>query len=105
MIFGIEDILINNIAWLLRKFPIFAIPGTGDYQIQPVPELAFFLSYLIGYMIRDMILTKDEIKGLMSNLLVSKNPPTGKTHLEEWLEQNANRIGIKYASELGRNYR
>ena len=36
VIFGPESILINNIAWLLRKFPIFAMPGVGDYQIQPV---------------------------------------------------------------------
>jgi len=36
VIFGAESILINNIAWLLRKFPIFTIPGSGDYQIQPI---------------------------------------------------------------------
>ena len=36
VIFGPEDILINNIAWSLRTFPIFAIPGTGEYRLQPV---------------------------------------------------------------------
>jgi uncharacterized protein YbjT (DUF2867 family) len=36
VIFGPEDILINNIAWTLRTFPIFAVPGGGDYQLQPV---------------------------------------------------------------------
>ena len=36
VIFGQEDILINNIAWLLRRFPIFTVPGSGDYQLQPV---------------------------------------------------------------------
>jgi uncharacterized protein YbjT (DUF2867 family) len=36
VIFGIEDILINNITWLLRKFPLFAIPGSGEYQLQPI---------------------------------------------------------------------
>ncbi|MBI3317694.1 MAG: NAD(P)H-binding protein [Candidatus Omnitrophica bacterium] len=36
VIFGPEDILVNNIAWLLRTFPLFAIAGSGDYQIQPV---------------------------------------------------------------------
>lgn len=29
LIFGIGDILINNIAYLLRRFPVFAIPGSG----------------------------------------------------------------------------
>ena len=36
VIYGPEDILINNIAWLLRRFPVFAIPGSGSYRIQPV---------------------------------------------------------------------
>jgi len=36
VIFGPEDILINNIAWALRKFPVFLIPGSGEYKLQPV---------------------------------------------------------------------
>jgi uncharacterized protein YbjT (DUF2867 family) len=46
VIFGPEDILINNIAWFTRRFPAFAIPGTGRYELQPifvedVADLAF----------------------------------------------------------------
>jgi uncharacterized protein YbjT (DUF2867 family) len=36
LIFGPGDILINNIAWLLRRLPVFGIPGRGDYRLQPV---------------------------------------------------------------------
>ena len=36
LIFGAGDILINNIAWLLRRLPLFGIPGRGDYRLQPV---------------------------------------------------------------------
>ncbi len=36
VIFGPEDILINNIAWFTRRFPVFAIPGDGRYRIQPI---------------------------------------------------------------------
>lgn len=36
LIFGSGDILLNNIAWLLRTFPLFGIPGRGDYRLQPV---------------------------------------------------------------------
>ncbi|TMG62377.1 MAG: NAD-dependent epimerase/dehydratase family protein, partial [Chloroflexi bacterium] len=36
LIFGAGDILINNIAWLLRRLPVFGIPGRGDYRLQPV---------------------------------------------------------------------
>ena len=36
VIFGVEDILINNIAWFLRRFPVFGIPGDGRYAIRPI---------------------------------------------------------------------
>ena len=36
LIFGQGDILINNIAWLLRRLPVMGIPGRGDYRLQPV---------------------------------------------------------------------
>lgn len=36
LIFGQGDILINNVAWILRRFPIFGIPGRGNYRLQPV---------------------------------------------------------------------
>jgi len=156
VIFGPEGILINNIAWLLRKFPIFAIPGSGDYRIQPVfvedvaeiavraghqddnivldavgpetytfgelvrmiasqinsrariihvgPWLALFLARLIGYTVRDVVITRDEIEGLMSNLLVSEGHPTAQTRFSEWLSHNADNIGIKYISGLRRSY-
>jgi len=156
VIFGPEGILFNNIAWLLRKFPIFAIPNSGDYQIQPIfvedlaeiavraghrndnfvldavgpetytfnelvrmiagqinsrakivhvrPKLALVLARLIGYMVRDMVITRDEIDGLMSNLLVSESSPTGQTRLSGWLEQNADRVGASYISDLQRHY-
>lgn len=36
VLFGPEDILINNIAWTLRHFPVFGTFGRGNYHIQPV---------------------------------------------------------------------
>jgi len=157
VIFGAEDILINNIAWLLRRFPVFAVFGSGEYQLQPVyvedmaeitvsaarrddnvvidavgPEVytfdalvrliagrvhsgarivhlqpgpALFLSRLIGYIVGDVVITRDEVDGLMMNLLVSKSPPTGQTRLSEWLEQHAETVGARYASELERHFR
>jgi uncharacterized protein YbjT (DUF2867 family) len=157
VIFGDEDILINNIAWLLRHFPLFPIFGSGDYRLQPIyiedmadlvvnagqqnenmildalgpdvytfeqlvrliasklhrkvvlfhlpPGLAFFLAKLIEPLVGDVLITHDEVAGLMANLLISQNPPTGHTHLSDWLDQNSTTVGTKYASELGRHYR
>ena len=36
LIFGREDILLNNIAWMLRRFPVHPIAGSGDYRVQPI---------------------------------------------------------------------
>jgi NADH dehydrogenase len=36
VLFGKEDILINNIAWMLRRFPVFGVFGTGSYRLQPI---------------------------------------------------------------------
>ena len=36
VLFSPEDVLINNIAWFLRRFPVFPIAGSGGYPIQPV---------------------------------------------------------------------
>jgi NADH dehydrogenase len=36
VLFGHHDVLLTNIAWLLRHFPIFAIGGRGDYRVRPI---------------------------------------------------------------------
>ena len=136
VIFGIEDILINNIAWILGRFPLFVVPGGGGYRFQPIfvedlaglavdaggqednlildaagPEtytfdefvrlvgqtmgsrtkivhlpsaLALGISKIVGYFLGDVVLTRDEITGLMSDLLVSDAPPAGNTSLKSW---------------------
>ena len=156
VIFGREDILINNIAWFLRKFPVFAVPGSGECRIQPVyvedvaelcvntgrgtedvvldavgpetytyealvrliadtvgsragiihisPRTVLFFSQLLSFLVGDVILTREEIEGLMAGLLVSSRPPTGKTRISEWLRQNASSLGDRYSSELARHY-
>ncbi len=36
ILFGGNGVLVNNIAWLLRRVPVFAIGGSGDYRIRPI---------------------------------------------------------------------
>jgi len=36
ILFGGDDVLLNNIAWLLRHLPVFAVGGRGDYRIRPI---------------------------------------------------------------------
>ncbi len=157
VLFGREGILINNIAWLLRRFPLFAVPGSGDYRLQPVyvgdvaelavnaaseggnlevdaggpetftydelvrliaakvgsparivhlpPAVALRASRLVGKMVDDALLTRDEMDGLMAGLLVAKGQPAGKTSLSRWLAENAVTLGTEYFSEIERHYR
>ena len=36
LVFGEGDLLLNNMAWALRRFPVFPIFGNGDYPVQPI---------------------------------------------------------------------
>jgi uncharacterized protein YbjT (DUF2867 family) len=154
VLFGLEDILINNIAWLLRKLPVFGVFGDGNYRLQPIyvddlaqlavaqgqksenviidaigpetftyrdlvktigqaigkprpvisipPALGYFVGTLIGKMVGDMIITREEIEGLMAGLLYVDSPPAGHTRLTDWLKENAATLGVRYTSELAR---
>jgi len=57
---------------------------------------------ILGKMVNDVIITKDEIEGLMNNLLYVDSSPVGKTKLTEWASQNAEMLGRRYTSELSR---
>ncbi|GAB4332667.1 MAG: hypothetical protein Kow0099_04450 [Candidatus Abyssubacteria bacterium] len=157
IIFGREDILINNIAWLLRRLPVFGVIGSGEYRLRPIyvedlaklcieaahkdrnmvmdavgpetytfnelvrllartvgsrarilyvpPWPGYLSAKLLGLLVKDVLLTRDEIEGLTANLLVTKSPSTGETRLSEWLKENADTVGVRYASELKRHYR
>ena len=156
VIFGREDILINNIAWILRRFPVFGVPGSGAYRVRPIavedmadlcvqagarrenevidavgpetfpfdelvrliartigrrarivhvpPTIALGASRLIGYVTRDVVATKDELEGLMANLVVTDGPETGHRRLSDWLTENAAQVGTTYHSEVSRHY-
>ena len=67
--------------------------------------MALLLSRLVGAAVGDVVLTADEVKGLMANLLVSAGPPTGRTRLSDWLAENAGTVGAHYASEVRRHFR
>lgn len=156
-IFGGErDVLTNNIAWILRRTPVFALPGSGRYLVQPVhvddlaricieaavsdrdlvidaagPETMSFRELValirsavnarspiiripptlmaaaargLGLLVRDVVLTPDEIRGLMAGLLVSHDPPLGRIAFSEWLDEHKTTIGRSYANELQRHF-
>lgn len=154
VIFGADGILINNIAWALRRLPVMGIFGDGQYRLQPIyvgdmadlavregaarenavidaigpetftyrelveiisqaigvrrpvvnvgPGFGYWIARLLGKFVGDVILTRDEIKGLMAELLYTSSAPAGQTRLSEWIQRNGDRLGRRYASELTR---
>jgi hypothetical protein len=70
-----------------------------------VPTVLAYLSTLLaGRIVKDVVLTSEEYRGLMDNLLASGGPVTGETRLSEWLLENSAGLGREYASEVGRHY-
>jgi len=60
---------------------------------------------LLGLVVRDVVLTRDEISELTSSLLTSHDPARGEIRISEWLAANADTLGRRWSSELARNYR
>jgi len=156
VVYGDQDVLINNMAWTLTHLPVFGVPGVGDYPIQPVfvedladlmvglargdeavtvdaagperytfeellrvvrwatgshavlvhtpPRLALAGAGLIGRVKGDVMLTGDELRGLMAGLLATDGPPIGHTSFAQWMVHHAARIGRSYRSELARHF-
>jgi len=154
VLFGKEDILVNNIAWALRKLPVFGVFGDGQYRLQPIhvddlaklaveqgeatgsatinaigpetftyaelakavgraigkrkpvigvpPALGLFVASIMGKAVDDVMITKEEVEGLMADLLYVDTPATGETRLTEWMSTCADSLGRQYTSELAR---
>ena len=68
------------------------------------PAVGFALTRLVGLILRDVVLNREEVEGLMAGLLTSEAAPTGTTKLSDWLKDNAEGLGRLYNSELRRNW-
>ena len=79
--------------------------GVRPWLLKLPPEVALNLSRVLGALLRDTMLTRDEVKGLTANLLVSDEPPRGTASLRAWLREHAGALGRRYASEVARHYR
>ena len=80
---------------LRRRTPIVHAP----------PAAVAALSHALGVVVRDVVLTADEIRGLTAGLLVSQQPALGRVSFLEWLQENVSTLGRKYANELDRHFR
>ncbi len=155
VLFGKEDILVNNIAWALRRLPIFGVFGDGSYKLQPIyvddlaelavrqglsredvvidaigpetftyrelvttiarilglhrrwivsvpPRVGYLAGTILGRMMGDVLITWEEVLGLMDNLLCVDSPAASSTRLTGWVAENSETLGRRYACELAR---
>jgi NADH dehydrogenase len=66
------------------------------------PTFGYLVGRMLGAWHRDVMITREEIRGLMAGLLAVDSPPVGHTRLTTWARQHADALGRRYASELAR---
>jgi NADH dehydrogenase len=69
------------------------------------PAAMAALARALGLVVRDVVLTADEISGLTAGLLVSHQPALGRISFIEWLNEAGPTLGRGYLSELDRHFR
>ena len=97
---GPETFTFNELLRLLAS----AVGGRVGLVRTP-PAVGFAMTRLAGLLLRDVVLTRDEVDGLMAGLLTSDSAPAGTTKLGVWLNDRGHGLGRFYVSELRRNYR
>ena len=60
------------------------------------------MGWVIGRLVGDVVITREEIKGLMDNLLYVESPAAGNTKLTDWARERSATLGRRYTSELAR---
>jgi NADH dehydrogenase len=63
------------------------------------------LAQALGFLVHDVVLTADEIRGLTAGLLVSRQPALGRISFVDWLHEHGSTLGTAYANELDRHFR
>jgi NADH dehydrogenase len=85
--------LVEQIGAIIgRSRPIVGVP----------PILGYLVGWLVGKIVGDVVITREEIEGLMGDLLCTGSPPAGPTKLTDWAREHAEGLGHRYSSELGR---
>lgn len=85
--------LVNTIARIIGiRRPVISVP----------PAAGYIVSRLLNPIVKDVVITREEIEGLMRSLLDSDAPATGTTRLTDWARNNHAILGRRYASEVAR---
>ena len=156
LVVGPNDVLTNNIAWFLRRFPLFLLPRAAGARLSPItlddtariivdtaeraddvemdaagPDTMTFAEYIryiaracgvrrmivrapdalalgllraAGVLLRDVVLTREELLGLEQELLFTHADPLGRESVPDWLMQNGPALGRSYINDMRRHF-
>lgn len=96
---GPETLTFDELVVLIRR-----ATGAHALIVHVPPPIMRLAARALGLLVRDVVLTPDEIDGLMAGLLVSNDPPLGEVRISEWLDQSKTSVGRTYANELQRHF-
>jgi NADH dehydrogenase len=85
--------LIEAIGKIIGKNrPIVSVP----------PSVAYAAGWVIGKLMGDVMISREEIRGLMDGLLCVDALPAGTTKLTDWARERSTSLGLHYTNELAR---
>jgi NADH dehydrogenase len=96
---GPETLPFRDLVALIR-----AAVGSNSPILRLPPPVMAAAARALGLLVGDVVLTGDEIRGLMTGLLISHEPPLGQIAFSHWLNEHATSIGRSYANELQRHF-
>jgi len=79
--------------------------GSHSSILHAPPAAMAALAHALGFVVRDVVLTADEIRGLTAGLLASSQPALGRISFVRWLSENGPSLGRDYANEIDRHFR
>ena len=85
--------LVEQIGIIIGRRPRF---------VSVSPAIGHLVAIVAGVFVHDVIVTRDEIRGLMEGRLFVPSPPTGSVRLTDWARENHEWLGRRYASEMAR---
>ena len=81
---------------------ISGIIGVRRPIVRVSPRVGYWVGRCLNPLVKDVIITREEITGLMRGLLDSSAPPSAPTKLTDWAQENRETLGRRYASEVAR---
>jgi NADH dehydrogenase len=105
-----EDFIIDAVGPETMTFEemvrhIRSAVGSRSVIVHSPPWVLVTIARFLRIVLRDELMSAEELRGLMDDLIVTDGPATGEHSFVEWIHKNRDTLGRSYVSEMKRNYR